>query len=166
MTTRKTAIIFSIAALASIIGGVVAMEVLPKPNMAVDFAIPTMAEPENLSVNGHVFQVEVVTSREAIQRGLMHRRHLPTNRGMLFDFGLPERPVSFWMKNTYIPLDILFLDKTGRIVHIARNTTPLSETTIPSTAPIRGVLEINAGIAQERNIDVGDQVKHKIFNEF
>ena len=92
----------------------------------------------------HEFSVEVMRSEPQRERGLMFRRYLPQNRGMLFDFGA-ERPVMMWMKNTYLPLDMIFIGRTGKVVGLAENTEPLSEKIIPSGAPAFGVLEVNAG---------------------
>jgi uncharacterized membrane protein (UPF0127 family) len=92
----------------------------------------------------------------------MFRKYLPKERGMLFDFPV-EQPVMMWMKNTYIPLDMVFMDHNGRIVGIARNAEPLSETIIPSGAPAAGVLEINGGEAAELGLKTGDVVHHPLF---
>ena len=90
-------------------------------------------------------------------RGLMYRRSMADNSGMLFDFG-NERDITMWMRNTYISLDMLFIDANGRIGHIAANTTPLSDTVISSRIKAQFVLEINAGIARRQGIEVGDRV--------
>jgi hypothetical protein len=109
-----------------------------------------------------VLQVEVMHSEQERERGLMFRKYLPRDRGMLFDFPV-EQPVMMWMKNTYIPLDMVFMDHNGRIVGIARNAEPLSETIIPSGAPAAGVLEINGGEAAELGLKTGDVVHHPMF---
>ena len=93
----------------------------------------------------------------------MFRRYLPENRGMLFDFGV-ERPVTMWMKNTYLPLDMIFIGWTGKVVGLAENTEPLSEKIIPSGAPARGVLEVNAGTAARIGLKIGDSVRHPLFS--
>ena len=110
----------------------------------------------------HVFQVEVVNDDAGRERGLMYRRFLPQDRGMLFDFGR-EEPVAFWMKNTYIPLDMVFLSHQGIVTHIAANAEPLSEAIIPSAGPAYAVLEVNGGVAARIGLKVGDKVKHSIF---
>jgi uncharacterized membrane protein (UPF0127 family) len=92
------------------------------------------------------------------RRGLMRRESLAANGGMLFIYRPPRR-VSMWMKNTLLPLDMLFIDKRGRIVKIAANTKPLSTDLIPSESKISAVLEINAGQAVRRGIKVGDRVE-------
>jgi uncharacterized membrane protein (UPF0127 family) len=110
----------------------------------------------------HLFQVEVMRTRDELERGLMFRRFLPKDRGMLFDFKTVE-PVMMWMKNTYIPLDMIFIGRSGRVVGIARDAEPLSETIIPSGAPALGVLEVNAGTASAIDLKIGDMVVHPVF---
>jgi uncharacterized membrane protein (UPF0127 family) len=95
----------------------------------------------------HVFSVEVMRTPEEKAKGLMYRRELPEGRGMLFDFS-PEQPVSMWMKNTYISLDMIFINADGRIARIAENTKPESEAII-SGGTVRGVLEVIAGTAKK-----------------
>lgn len=95
-------------------------------------------------------------------RGLMHRRELAADRGMLFLFPRSERQ-AMWMKNTYVSLDMLFIDSTGRIIDIAANTRPLSERTIVSSGKARAVLELLAGTAARLGITVGDLVRHRAF---
>jgi uncharacterized membrane protein (UPF0127 family) len=106
--------------------------------------------------------VELAATPQAIGRGLMFRKHLPDGHGMLFDFG-PERRIDMWMKNTLIPLDMIFIGADGRIRQIAENTKPLSTRLISSSGPARAVLEINAGAARKLGIAVGDRVSHTIF---
>jgi uncharacterized membrane protein (UPF0127 family) len=108
------------------------------------------------------FEVELATTPRQRARGLMERRSLGPHAGMLFVFEEP-REASFWMKNTYIPLDLLFIDVKGRIVRIAANATPESETPIPSGAVVLGVLEIAGSRAAEAGIAVGDRVLHPSF---
>lgn len=110
----------------------------------------------------HTFQVELAATPEARARGLMFRRSMPPEQGMLFDFGRVQ-PVSMWMRNTYIALDMLFVDAEGTIVRIAEDTEPLSERTIPSGRPVLSVLELNAGTARRLGIEAGDRVKHPLF---
>lgn len=111
----------------------------------------------------HVFQVEVMRSAEERARGLMERRSMPRRHGMLFDFQT-EQPVWFWMKDTYIPLDMIFVAKNGRVVSIKHDAKPMDETLIPSGAPTLGVIELNAGEANAIGVAVGDKVKNPIFN--
>ena len=111
----------------------------------------------------HSFSVEVVANDEERQQGLMFRKELPEGKGMLFDFAT-EQPVSFWMRNTYVPLDMIFIRANGRVFSIAENTEPLSERMIPSGGPVRGVLEVVAGTAKKFGIRPGDRVAHRIFS--
>ena len=110
----------------------------------------------------HVFAVELASTPEEQAKGLMFRRQLPEGQGMLFDFHR-EQPTSFWMKNTYIPLDMIFIRADGRILRIAENTVPLSETLVPSGGPVRGVLEVIGGTTKKLGIAPGDRVSHPIF---
>jgi uncharacterized protein len=110
----------------------------------------------------HVFSVEMARNDAEREKGLMYRRFMPADRGMLFDFKR-EEPVTFWMKNTYIPLDMIFISKPGAVTSIAANAEPLSERLIPSGGPCYGVLEVNAGVAASIALKPGDKVKHLIF---
>ena len=111
----------------------------------------------------HVFSVEIVDTEPAREKGLMFRKKLPEGQGMLFDFQ-SEQPVTFWMQNTYIPLDMIFIRGNGRILSIAENTKPLSTRMIPSGGPVRGVLEVIGGTARKLGIAPGDRVAFPIFN--
>jgi uncharacterized membrane protein (UPF0127 family) len=111
----------------------------------------------------HVFAVEMASTPEEQAKGLMFRRNMPEGQGMLFDFHR-EQPTSFWMKNTYIPLDMIFIRGDGRILRIAENTVPLSEALVTSGGPVRAVLEVNAGTARKLGIAPGDRVAHPIFS--
>ncbi len=111
----------------------------------------------------HVFTVEMAQTDEERQKGLMFRKELPEGRGMLFDFR-PDQDVSMWMRNTYIPLDMLFINSDGTIRRIAENTEPLSEKTIASGGPVRGVLEVIGGTAKKLGIAAGDKVAHPLFS--
>jgi uncharacterized membrane protein (UPF0127 family) len=110
-----------------------------------------------------VFSVEIATTEEEKTTGLMYRKQLADGKGMLFDFS-PEQEVSMWMKNTYIPLDMIFIRADGRILRIAENTEPLSTRIIPSGGLAKGVLEVIAGTAQKYGIAPGDRVAHPLFN--
>jgi uncharacterized membrane protein (UPF0127 family) len=109
------------------------------------------------------FDVEVMRTDDERAKGLMNRRYLPAERGMLFDFKV-DQPVSMWMMNTYIPLDMLFIRKDGTIARIAEMTEPLSTRTIASGESVVGVLEINGGLSAKLGIKAGDKVQHAIFN--
>ena len=108
------------------------------------------------------FDVELATNDAERSRGLMFREKLGPYDGMLFDFH-QEAPVSFWMKNTLIPLDMVFIAADGTIRHVHANAVPHSTDTIPSQYPVRAVLEINGGSARLLGIKPGDKVKHPIF---
>jgi hypothetical protein len=110
----------------------------------------------------HSFSVEVVSDDASREKGLMYRRFMPEDRGMLFDFG-QQAPVAFWMKNTYIPLDMIFISRQGVVKNVVANAEPFSERLIPSAGPVYGVLEVNGGVAARIGLKVGDKVKHKIF---
>ena len=110
-----------------------------------------------------VFSVEMATTEQEKETGLMYRKELPDGKGMLFDFS-PEQEVSMWMKNTYIPLDMIFIRADGRILRIAENTEPLSTSIISSGGLAKGVLEVIAGTAQKYGIKPGDRVAHPLFN--
>ena len=110
-----------------------------------------------------VFSVEMATSEEEKETGLMYRKELADGKGMLFDFS-PEQQVSMWMKNTYISLDMIFIRADGRILRIAENTEPLSTKIIPSRGLAKGVLEVIAGTAKKYGIEPGDRVAHPLFN--
>jgi uncharacterized protein len=131
---------------------------------AADFA--QAAELQTLEIAGktgvHAFQVEMAVTPEEKEHGLMFRRELPEGQGMLFDFQFDQN-VAFWMKNTYIPLDMLFIRSDGRILRIAENTEPLSERNIPSGGPVRAVLEVIGGTAKKLGIAAGDRVGGSIF---
>ena len=90
------------------------------------------------------------------------RESLAADAGMLFDYERPQ-PVAMWMKNTYIPLDMIFIDNDGIITHISTRAVPLSLQPISSKGPVRAVLEVNGGITDHLGITVGDEVRHAIF---
>jgi uncharacterized membrane protein (UPF0127 family) len=106
----------------------------------------------------HRFTVEVAETAEQQERGLMFRRALGPDRGMIFPYDPPQE-VAFWMKNTLIPLDMIFIRADGRIARIAANTTPRSLDPVPSGEPTAAVLEIRGGRAAELGIREGDLVE-------
>lgn len=110
----------------------------------------------------HDFKVEVMRTDSERAKGLMFRRYMAEDRGMLFDFKT-EQTVTMWMRNTFIPLDMIFIGKDGRIVGVAENTEPMSERIIPSGAPALAVLEVNAGTAARLGVKAGDRVRHALF---
>jgi uncharacterized protein len=111
----------------------------------------------------HVFSVELAVTEAERERGLMFRKEVPEGYGMLFDFK-HEQEVSMWMKNTLVPLDMIFIRDNGRIARIAENTEPLSERIIPSGSPVRAVLEVAGGTAKKYGIAPGDKVAYPLFN--
>lgn len=110
----------------------------------------------------HAFDVWIADTPERQRQGLMYVRDLPSSQGMLFVNESP-RVASFWMKNTYIPLDMLFIDARGRIVEIFANTTPLSLEPLGANVPVRAVLELRGGESARRGIRKGDRVRHAAF---
>jgi uncharacterized membrane protein (UPF0127 family) len=110
----------------------------------------------------HRFSVEVMRTEAQRERGLMFRRYLPPDHGMLFDFKT-EQPVMMWMKNTYLPLDMVFISRSGIVTSIAANAEPLSERIIPSGGPAYAVVELNAGTAARIGLKPGDHVVQALF---
>jgi uncharacterized membrane protein (UPF0127 family) len=110
----------------------------------------------------HVFNVELATRPEQLSQGLMFRRSLAVDAGMLFDFG-QNRPVSMWMRNTLIPLDMLFIDERGVVVAVVERAVPGSEEPRGPAAPVRAVLELNGGTASRLGIGPGATVRHATF---
>ena len=111
------------------------------------------------SANGdHRFTVEVARTAAEQATGLMFRRALPANHGMIFPYDQPT-PVAFWMKNTLIPLDMIFIRADGRIARIAANTVPHSLEPVPAGEPVVAVLELRGGRSAELGIRAGDRVE-------
>jgi uncharacterized membrane protein (UPF0127 family) len=128
-------------------------------------AAQTLDKLEIITSTGvHAFSIEMAQTDAERERGLMYRRFMPPERGMLFDFKR-EAPVMFWMKNTYIPLDMIFISRAGVVTGIAARAEPLSERLIPSGGPCYGVLEVNAGVAASIAVKPGDKVRHPIFTQ-
>lgn len=112
--------------------------------------------------NSHRFTVELADDDEERGIGLMHRGQMEADHGMLFDFFTPRR-VAFWMRNTFIPLDMLFVKSDGEVVSIIENVTPHSEDTVGPDRPVRAVLELNAGTVKKLGLKVGDVIHHAAF---
>lgn len=110
----------------------------------------------------HTFQVELARTASERAQGLMYRRSLDENAGMLFIYPRAQH-ISMWMKNTFIPLDMIFIDESGNIIRIAERTVPQSTQSIPSGGRARAVLEINAGMSDRLGISEGDRVNHSAF---
>ncbi len=111
----------------------------------------------------HSFSVEVMRTPPELEKGLMFRKSMPADHGMLFDFQR-EQSVMMWMKNTFIPLDMIFIAKAGRVVGIVANARPMSEQILTVLAPTDAVLELNGGIAAKIGLKVGDMVRYPIFS--
>lgn len=118
---------------------------------------------EIVSKNGvHAFSVELAQTEAERAKGLMYRKEMAADHGMLFDFQ-KDQEVAFWMENTYLSLDMIFIRGDGTIHRIEENATPLSTRNIPSRGPVRGVLEVVAGTTRKLGIAAGDKVAHPIF---
>ena len=125
----------------------------------------TIAEPQfkkegelTFLKNQEKLTIEIAGNEAETTQGLMYRRSMPDSCGMVFIFA-DSKPRSFWMKNTYLPLDILYLDESKKIVTIQANRTPFSEEEIPSFEDAKYVLEVNAGYCKRKGIEKGDAVK-------
>jgi uncharacterized membrane protein (UPF0127 family) len=113
-----------------------------------------------VTLGEHTVRAEVAVTPDEQARGLMYRREMGKNDGMLFVYEQP-RVLRFWMKNTFLPLDIAFIDSAGRIVHIAQ-MQPLNETSHSSVKPARFALEVHQGWMEEHGVQVGDSVSFKL----
>ncbi|MCK5423893.1 MAG: DUF192 domain-containing protein [Emcibacter sp.] len=109
------------------------------------------------------FKVEIAETDDQRARGLMFREKMADRDGMLFLFK-ENKMVTMWMKNTFIPLDILFINQKGLIVHIAKSTVPHSLDVISSHESVISALELNAGMTNKLNIRVGDRIEHPFFS--
>lgn len=110
----------------------------------------------------HLFNVELAETGRQLARGLMGRQSLAVDAGMIFIYKRPHR-VAMWMKDTLIPLDILFVGVDGMITSIIERATPMSLTTLRSVVPVRAVVEVNAGTVNRLRIKSGNRVIHRIF---
>lgn len=153
--------IFILAALLTATGG----SILLPPPAGAKAAQPferDVADILTAAGKRHRFRVEIVSTPADRAQGLQGRKQLPPGAGMLFDFGT-ALPVYMWMKNTFVSLDMIFIAPDGRIVNIARDTTPESLAIIESTGLVRAVLEVRAGTAARLGLKPGDRVEHRIF---
>ena len=143
----------------------VAPLLLPTPGQAQTAVQFPHSRLEVVGTDGtrHGFAVELAAAPAQWEQGLMFRRHLDGDAGMLFDFGT-VRPIAMWMKNTLIPLDMLFIAADGRIAGIAERALPQSTATISSPGPVRAVLELNGGTASRLGLRVGDRIVHPLFS--
>ena len=132
---------------------------LPVAATALPVATITIDTPKG----PHAFKVEVAGDHASQEKGLMFRKSMAADAGMLFDFHTTVM-TSFWMKNTILPLDIIFIRTDGAISSVAANAVPFSEAPIPSSEPIQAVLELNAGRAKSLGIGPGTVVHAAIFH--
>lgn len=125
--------------------------------------IPAAARLDLLTMTGkYPFTVEVMRTDAERAKGLMFRQSMPGEHGMLFDFER-DQTVTMWMKNTYIPLDMVFIRADGTVHRIEKRTEPHSERVISSGAPVRAVLELNAGVTDKLSLKPGDRIFHPMF---
>lgn len=133
---------------------------------AASLAAPA-CQPDRIGLRGEwgtvFFTVEVADTVQSRSRGLMYRDSMPQRAGMLFVYDVPQ-PVAFWMKNTLIPLDIIFADATGTVRNVHQMARPHDETPIPGEGMIKAVLEINGGLARDLGIGAGTQLRHPAFD--
>jgi len=158
--------LFRVAQAAAIAGLVLTAPAAFLPVSAQNPARESAAKTEPLTIVSKTgpkrFAVEVMRDDAGRSRGLMFRRHMAADHGMLFDFERTEL-VTMWMKNTYLPLDMLFIRPDGVVSRIAADTEPLSTAIIPSGSPVSAVLELNAGTAAKLGIQAGDTIEHPLF---
>jgi len=150
--------------LVMVVSPVVALYFVPLPAAAQqDVVFPeSTLEIETQSGTRHTFRIELAETDPLRQRGLMFRNEMAPDAGMLFTYKR-DRVISMWMANTYLPLDMLFIESDGRISRIAESTIPLSRESISSRKRARGVLELNAGTVRRLGLSVGDRVIHERF---
>ncbi|MBY5975751.1 DUF192 domain-containing protein [Phaeobacter italicus] len=132
-------------------------------------ATETACNPDQISLRGPwgsaQFSIEIADTAEERAQGLMHRASMPRGAGMLFVYDYPQR-TAFWMKNTLIPLDMLFIDKSGVVTRIHENAIPGDLTPIEGGDKVFAVLEINGGLAARYGMTEGTQTRHEIFSKF
>jgi uncharacterized membrane protein (UPF0127 family) len=147
---------------------------------AACFVVPTISLAQSVAISGpqaglrverlsietpkgvRSFKVEIADTPKLREIGMMWRMQVPRGTGMLFDFKV-AKPATFWMENTLVSLDLIFIRENGTIANIAANAAPLSRALIPSDGPILAVLEIGAGEAMRLGIKPGQKVSHRIF---
>jgi uncharacterized membrane protein (UPF0127 family) len=153
MLLRRPFLLLLLPLLLAVAPGVAPAQLAQFPSAAL--TIVTASGPQK-------FTVELATTPEQMAQGLMFRRSLAPDAGMLFDFESPSM-ATMWMKNTLIPLDMVFVDATGHIVNIHERAVPESLATIAAAAPVRAVIELNGGTAARLGIRPGDRVVYPIF---
>jgi len=127
----------------------------PEPQFKKDNTLTITSK--EAGVPAKELDIETVSKPKDVQQGLMYRKSMEENRGMLFLMPKEEKQ-SFWMKNTHFPLDIIFINSNKEIVSIGKNTVPFSKDPVPSNVPAKYVLEVNAGYCKKYNVQVGDKV--------
>ena len=148
---------------------------LPLMAAVVLWSLPGLAEPRDLPQQlpltplvietedgSHLFEVMVAQNRRQRLKGLMFRRRMDADHGMLFDYGRPHE-IAMWMKNTYLALDMIFIRADGTIANIAASNRPHSLSPVPSDGPVAASLELMAGTAERLGIKAGDRVRHALF---
>lgn len=136
---------------------------LPTAAALLAFALGACASGPSVELAGHRFDIEIAADDAARARGLMFRDSMPDDHAMLFTFD-DMRPRAFWMKNTYIPLDILFFDQDYKLVSMQQHLPPCRQdpcTLYPSTAPAQYALELNSGMAEKLGVKPGDKLSVK-----
>jgi len=128
------------------------------PEAVAAETIPLVLETQSGS---HRFEVEIADTDEKRTVGLMYRRSLRENAGMLFLYE-PPQPIAMWMRNTYIPLDMVFISPDNKVHRIVERTEPFSLQTIPSGGTVKGILEVNAGVAAKIGVKPGDAVRYNL----
>ncbi len=153
--------------LGTMLAGFLSTQVLSKEDSASAYSGKLPVEQVTVELQGggvHGFALEVVSKPVDVQMGLMFREKMGNDQGMLFEMGEPQQ-TSFWMKNTLIPLDMLFVSEDGTIINIHQNAEPHSLTPIPSNGEVTGVIELNGGRAKALNIRIGDRILHPYFKQ-
>lgn len=132
-------------------------------NLSFAETLPSQEKLEIFTSKGSsTIEVEIAETPQEQATGLMFRKKLPSNKGMLFIYK-PPKEVSMWMRNTYIPLDMIFIREDGIVHRIEKETEPLSEEIISSNGSVSAVLEIPAGVAERLGLKVGDKIQHSFF---
>jgi len=158
MTAVSRRLIFACLAVLALVSAGIAQPL----NVQQRITFPTGELTIESSGQRHKFTIELADTDERRTLGLMYRTSLAADAGMLFDFKI-DQPVAMWMRNTRLPLDMLFITRDGRIANIAQRTVPFSETSIYSSGPVRAVLELNGGTAERLGLKAGDRVIHSMF---
>ncbi|MDX2222359.1 MAG: DUF192 domain-containing protein [Rhodospirillaceae bacterium] len=161
---RRRVLAWLIAALVSVPVGAQAQALKPHEPLNPAKAQSLPLTPLVIEIDGarHAFQVELADTDATRTIGLMHRTYLAPDRGMLFDFKR-TRDVGMWMRNTFISLDMLFIDRDGRVIAVAERTKPHSEQSIGPNRPVLAVLELAAGTAARIGLKPGAMVRHAMF---